>query len=271
MLPLRGGSREEGPLIQDVGRAGDPVFVCGMGRSGTTWLCRTLGQSPGLVYVGEAWLIARLEELADWQRKVSEEWGDFTLWRRASVDRTRFIGKLARFYEDVLSDAAGGRRFIEKTTSWNALHLRFLSELFPRGHFVLIHRDGRNQVASLEAKSRRAGKDFDFEHACRRWARAMDVFDAVVAEGAVARSHVVRYETLLDAFDEEFASLCRFVDVEPFRPEPPPANTAFPEVSAPGDFNRRWSGWSAERKEAFERLAGRQLKRWGYWGAASGW
>src|SRR5215210_3036556 len=108
-----------------------PVFVCGCGRWGTTWISSALGQSAQLTYIGEAWLLAKLEELADWFAMLHDEWTNFTPWNRRGVGRRAFVDRLARWYRELLGDAADGKRFVEKTPDWNALRLPFLHELFP--------------------------------------------------------------------------------------------------------------------------------------------
>ena len=248
-----------------------PVFVCGMGRSGTTWVGRTLGQSPELVYIGEAWLIGKLEELGDWFRKIAEDWGTHTVWHRSGMDRGVFLQHVARFYLGLLDGAAGGQRFVEKTTSWNALHLRFLAELFPQAYYVLVYRDGRNQVASLEAKNLESNKSFDFEASCSRWSRAMGVFEEVSTSAGTLRCRLVRYENLLTDFDREFADLCRFVEIAPFVPEQPTPNSSFKDEGEMSNFNRRWDSWTAERRELFGRVAGAQLVKWGYAESPHAW
>ena len=240
-----------------------PVFVCGLGRSGTTWVATALGQSPELVYVREAWLLARLHDLVQWHDTIHDDWSQFTPWKDAGVDRRAFIEEVGRFYGSLLDRAASGRRFVEKTPEWNVLYLRLLGELFPDAYYVLIHRDGRNYVASSKAKRERDREEFDFETWCRRWAHATDVLDEANAGSWLRRRRLVRYEDLLTRFDEEFDALCRFVEIAPFRPRPHRPNSAFSDVSA-GAFNRRWGGWSAGEKGIFKRIAGDRLERWGY-------
>ncbi len=240
-----------------------PVFVCGLGRSGTTWIAKSLGESPALDYIGEAWLVEKLEELASWFEVLHDEWTGFTPWSRRGVDRRAFAAWLARSYGGLLELAADGRRIVEKTPDWNALHLPFLHELFPDAYFVLVCRDGRNCVASLEAFKAARSEPFDFAESCRRWAAAMDVFSDVAGSGAVKRLFLVRYEDLLRDFDAVFERLCAFTEIAPFRPAPRSPNSAF-EAGGPGAFNNRWQSWSPTKRRTFKRHAGQQLAAWGY-------
>lgn len=251
--------------------AAEPIFVCGLGRSGTSWISRALGQSPELTYIEEAWLVARLEELADWFTMIHDKWDGFTPWRRSGVDRRRFVEGAARMYRELLTLAADGKRFVEKTPDWNALHLRFLHELFPDAYYVLIYRDGRNYVASLEAMKVREQQEFDFAASCRRWARMMDVFADIRSTRPIRRFTVIRYEDLLQDFDRIFAELCGFADIQPFRPKSHPPNSSFSAKQTPEDFTSRWLSWSAERRMTFKEHAGHQLVASGYVESDDAW
>jgi sulfotransferase family protein len=257
--------------LAGTGTAGEPVFVCGLGRSGTTWIARSLAASPDLVYIGEAWLIQRLAELVSWHETLCSEWGDFTTWHRGGIGREDFLRSVSRFYGDLLSAAADGRRFVEKTPEWNLFNLSLLAELFPGACYILIYRDGRNYVASTEAKSRQSGQSFDFEDSCRRWARAMEMLGNAHESGAPRLVRLVRYEDLLDDFRSVFTDLCEFVGIEPIAPRTVLPNSAFPNHYRAQDFKTRWHGWSEERKALFREKAGEQLVRWGYVSPVEDW
>lgn len=242
-----------------------------MGRSGTTWISRSLGQSPELTYIQEGWLVAKLDELAAWFEVLHDEWTGFTPWRRSGVDRRFFVDSLAHCYRELLDRAAAGNRFVEKTPEWNALHLDFLQEMFPEAYYVLIYRDGRNVVASHEAKNLRQRKSFDFATACRRWAAAMDVFSAARDRRPEGRLTLIRYEDLVEDFDAGFQELCAFAEIEPFRAAPHRPNSAFAEADGSGDFNGRWQPWSPEKRRIFKQNAGRQLVEWRYVPANQAW
>ncbi len=251
--------------------AAEPIFVCGLGRSGTTWISRALGQSPELTYIEEAWLIAKLEELTEWFTMVHDQWDAFTPWRRSGVDRRAFVEGVARMYRDLLMRAANGKRFVEKTPEWNAAHLKFLHELFPDAYYVLIYRDGRNYVASLEAKKVGEQQEFDFAASCRRWARMMEGFADIRSTRPIRRFTVIRYEDLLQDFQARFAELCQFTAIRPFQPKPHPPNSFFSAKHTPEDFTSRWHSWPAEKRLMFKQLAGRQLVASGYVESDDAW
>lgn len=249
----------------------EPVFICGLSRSGTTWIAKSLGQSPELTYIQEAWMVGRLAGLSDWFTMLHDSWADFTPWQRAGIDRRAFVESLAGWYRELLTRAAADRRFVEKTPEENALHLRFLHELFPDAYYVLLQRDGRNYVASLEAMKARQHEPFDFDGACRRWAATTDLFAEVRSARLIRRVAIVRYEDLLDGFAQRFADLCKFAEICPFQPRPYAPNSSFAVAQAPDDFMSRWHVWPEEKRLAFKRHAGRQLVGAGYVTSDDAW
>ena len=204
-----------------------PVFVCGLGRSGTTWITRSLAQSAELVDVSEAWMLSPLNDLVAHHEKLLSGWTSFAQWGRLGVDRAAFVRHVAGFYDGLLRDLAGGMRFIEKTPEWNAVHLRLLHEMFPDAYFVAIYRDGRNVLASLEERFAKKGRAFDFDKHCRAWARAMTVLADEQTRGEISNLHVVRYEDLVADFPSVFDAVRRFTRVSPFDVELRAPNSAF--------------------------------------------
>jgi hypothetical protein len=245
------------------------VVSADRGRPGSRTCSRRAGSS--LTYIGEAWLIEKLDDLVRWHHVLHDDWGDFTTWRRTGVTRDRFLAALSRFYAELLQTASRGHRFIEKTPEWNVFFLPLLRELFPRARFIFPYRDGRNYVASAEAMYQRLGKAFDFGKECRRWASAMRVIDDVRKRGVPPTAMLVRYEDLVERFAEVLPDLCEFARIQPFAARPFPPNSAFANHRGGQDFNTRWHGWSDERKDVFRQHAGAELVRWGYATSPDGW
>ena len=158
----------------------EPVFVCGLARSGTSWISRLLSQSEELEYIGESWLISKLGDLTDWCNKilVDYKFNNFT-WKEYSSDNKFFIDSIGNFYQDLLYKASDGKRFIEKTPNWNIEYLELLHDFFPDAYYILIYRDGRNQVASYEEFTLKNNKHFDFKRSCEKWSLCMDKINNV--------------------------------------------------------------------------------------------
>lgn len=76
----------------------EPIFICGLPRSGTTWLSSQLGQSDELQYLKESWMIARLNDLTSWYSDIYNNWSeDFLTWKYRDIDRKSFIKHLRSF------------------------------------------------------------------------------------------------------------------------------------------------------------------------------
>jgi hypothetical protein len=155
---------------------------------------------------------------------------------------------LSRFYKDLLLKVSDGSRIIEKTPGLNVLHLKLLNELFPEAYYILIYRDGRNYVASLESKKAKQKEEFKFEKSCIRWATAMDIFEQIEQKNMIRNYRMIRYEDLLLNFDGIFTGLCSFVGIKPFKPDSFKPNSSFESFESPKDFNNRWKDWSEEKK-----------------------
>lgn len=241
-----------------------PVFVCGLPRSGTTWISKTLCESGELVYLDEAWMLEKFLEMNNWYTDVHDNWRGFTPWAKKGVSNEFFTGQLAKLYGDLLYKASDGKRFLEKTPNWNLEFLHFLHELFPDAYYILIYRDGRNQIASIEANRVPKGRPFDFAKLARKWARSMDIIKEVQDSQLIEKCHIIRYEDLLTNFDGIFQSACNFVEIAPFQAKPFQANSSFTNSSQLKNFNQRWRDWPKDRIEQYLEIAGRQMSEWGY-------
>ena len=188
--------------------------------------------------------------------------------RRRQERVRRAAGRVVRRHPVARRGRAAVRR---EDADWSVTHLEVLHELLPEAFYVLVYRDGRNTIASLEAHRARRVGEFDFARECRRWATAMDVFAHVRGSASVRNLRLVRYEDLLADSDAVFRDLCAFVGVEDFQRAAHRPNTSFPDATGTGDFIARWREWPAERRELFRELAGRQLVAWGYAAAGDDW
>ena len=116
----------------------DPVFVVGCSRSGTTVTYETIAACPQLLSFGH---------------EIPEFWD--SLWgprhngwasEAAGAEHARPEHRAAarRYFFQRL----GAGRVLDKTCI-NVMRVGYLHRLFPQARFVYIHRDGRDNVASL--------------------------------------------------------------------------------------------------------------------------
>jgi hypothetical protein len=127
-------------LYWDMARpaAADPIFVVGCSRSGTTVTYETIAASARLLSFGH---------------EIPEFWD--SLWgphhngwdsEAAGAEAARPEHRVAaqRYFFQRL----GGGQVLDKTCI-NVMRVAYLHRLFPQARFVYIHRDGRDNVASL--------------------------------------------------------------------------------------------------------------------------
>jgi len=250
----------------------DPVFICGLARSGTTWISSQLGQSNELQYLKESWMIAKLHDLASWYSNIYNNWDkSFLTWKYRDVDRETFTKHLGRFYLNLLYEASDNKRFIEQTPYWNIQFIDLLIELFPEAYFIFIYRDGRNQVASFEKFNSTKKQEFDFAKSCKEWATCMNKLKEIKENNFAIKYKLVRYEDLFADYEKMFADLCAFVSIESFNPEPFSPNSSFSNHNHISDFNNRWKDWNSEKKLIFKELAGKEHVEWGYDNSDNSW
>ena len=241
-----------------------PIFICGLNRTGTTTLGSLLNQSRELEFVREAWLLPQLKSLYTHYKKLHDDCDNFTPWSSNNVSLERFRSRLSEFYFALLMDASGGKRFVEKTPIWNVFRLKFLHSLFPNAYFILMYRDGRTQISSAMKKAENRNIELGFETCCRRWARGMEIFREVRAANSIQNLMFVQYEKLFKNPYRTFKDICRFVEIEPYNPYFPPANTSYNSKSQTALSSAKWETWSEQEKSIFNDIAGKQLRKWQY-------
>ena len=152
--------------------------------------------------------------------------------------------------------------------------------LFPDDRLVLLVRDGRDVVVSLERSF-----GWSFEHALREWTRGAESIirfrDANKAQEGT-RWQLVRYEDVLSDVASSIAALVSFtglaeglLDVEEARRLPVRGSSTFGSTEGgvhwrpteqDATFNpvRRWGDWDLQRHARFNWVAGEAMQELGY-------
>jgi len=121
---------------------GEPVFIVGCARSGTSILGETVGAHPRVVYLYEVSpLWNRLYPGKDDDRLVEDDADDETAVAQAREEFRRLLVE------------GGGGILVEKNPK-HALRIGFLDRVFPGCRVIHIIRDGRDTVASLMFRNR---------------------------------------------------------------------------------------------------------------------
>jgi hypothetical protein len=219
------------------------TFIVGCPRSGTTFVQALLARHPAVYTLPETAFFERLYDDLPWR------WGD----HRAGPRRRRWRQRLGLMRKGVrpaivpLLHALGGERvvaghvpfhadacavrfialldalalqadcplWVEKTPN----HLLYMPEIeacAPNARFIHVIRPGADVLASLADAYLRFENDDAFGggsvHWARRWNRAMQIHETCLGR----RHHAfVFLEDLVREPDEEWARICRFLDLPP--------------------------------------------------------
>jgi len=116
----------------------DPVFVLGCSRSGTTVTYETLAAAPQFLSLGV--------EIPEFWNSLYGPLNNGWLSEAAGVEHARPQHRTAalRFFYQRL-----GRGLVLDKTCINTLRVPYLNALFPNAKFVVLQRDGRDNVSSM--------------------------------------------------------------------------------------------------------------------------
>jgi hypothetical protein len=243
-----------------------PVFVVGSPRSGTSILARSLSEHSQL------WSSDETQFMWDlfYDDRVGEHYkrGDLGWLRRRGVEKAEFLSYLGIGLNALLTEQAGGRRWVDSTPIYTLIIDR-IAAMFPGALFLHILRDGRSVVHSMINYLNIYPGDpssipwaSDFEAACRAWSghvqKAMEF-----TERRPDRCLTVPYEALVAHPEDEFRRIFQFLRTPD---EAAPAsclsstriNSSF-QGSAQATSNGRpdpWSKWTPQQRETFLREAG---------------
>lgn len=267
------------PYLAMEGLCRNPVFVLGSPRSGTTAMAEALGRHPDFWAGQEGKFIAHLlgggsraDEVFAREQAFPQGW-----MVTEAVGREEWLGFLGLGINALFSSRSGGRRWIDHAPR----HTRFadvVAAMFPGAQFVLILRHGCLAVHSMinlgrlgDAPGRLRGGDpmpavaSDFSLACEIWSTSV-LAGLRLAETHPDRCLTLRNEDLARTPETEFASVFRFLGVEPHADTVSSfagqrLNTSFP---AGGRSANPWELWSEEQRATFASVCGGAMVSTGY-------
>jgi protein-tyrosine sulfotransferase len=183
-------------------KAGNPIFIGGVPRSGTTLLRVILDSHPN-IYCGTELRV--VHALANLWSATEEPQTAHTLRDYYGVDAEASRKVFANLILSFLTPAwlkSGKRRIAEKTPS-NLLAFKALRQLFPDSPLIHVIRDGRDVVASRLERDRAlpAQGIGPAELAATRaqeWVDAMQLRADILADSRLAAAYLeIRYESLV--------------------------------------------------------------------------
>lgn len=205
-----------GDLLARLKQPSDPghrlLFLVGLPRSGSTLLSQVLAAHPDMTPIGEhgraGWIKMAMAQPFGGRIQYPE-----MLPLLSPLDLTRLA---ADFVKDLPDD---GRWLVDKTLS-HYMDIGLLHLLFPRARFVHVQRDPRDACLSMFFSDFSAGHGYSYRlaHLARRAASC----NAMLAHWQQTLPHrllSVRYETLVDSFEETIAGLLGALQLPP-HPDP---------------------------------------------------
>lgn len=191
----------------------DMVFVGGLHRSGTTLLARILEDHPDVTGLQDTGVPMdegqHLQEVYPAARELGGA-GHFGLRDGGHLTEDDaeegMRQRLEAAWEPYWGSDAPVR--IEKSPP-NLVRTRFLRALFPEARFVVLL---RHPAAACLATHKWSTVN-TLHHLLKHWFRCHDLFDG--DRHHLERVHVVKYEDLVAAPDEEIADVHAFLDLDP--------------------------------------------------------
>lgn len=242
------------------------IFVLGSPRSGTSLVQSVLAAHSELFSIpGETGLFSYQNIFG--RRHFGLSWGENQALFRESHDLVDFFDRGVR----LLEARSEGRTFVEKTPQ-HVLRLRFLSQRFPHARFLHVVRDGRDCFVSA-----RSHAGIPQATSARRFARYWrKCVEAPLRMRGDRRLATMRYEDFVRDPRGELDRVMGFLGLEREDQQLDPNRYGSQERARRDEFrllrspvsDRRVGRWrreltSAERS-AFERVAGRPLRFYGY-------
>lgn len=203
----------------------NPIFIVGMGRSGTSVLLQAIGKHPKIIaFPGEAPFLTSIGGNASlFDPTLNQENADY--YRSSlKVDLDYLQAELAR----IGLEAAGGRHFGIRhyaKTAWHSKNFSiknhwsaktFPSEkvakgilnVYPNAKFIYIVRNGIEVVHSMTKFH--GFRDKEFKHHCQMWSDSVDKYRYLTRH---EQAIFVRHEDLVNSPVDFFSSLFAFLEL----------------------------------------------------------
>jgi hypothetical protein len=205
--------------LRRAAQRGNPIFVGGVPRSGTTLLRVMLDTHPDIHCGTELRAVDALATLwSACRESVRPPLSEAYALPDPSL-RPAFAGLIMAFLRPAW-EASGKPRVAEKTP-WNLLVFPELRELFPDSALVHVIRDGRDVVASRLDIDRRAAGAGPLDTVARareralEWVAAMRLRRRMLADPGLAPAYYeLRYESLVSDARATLRPLFDFIGVE---------------------------------------------------------
>ena len=205
-----------------------PIFIVGVGRSGTTLLRKILGNHPNIAIPYESHFITKyyqsLEQYGDLNnegnlRKIVADILDEALikqWDHAfnietvidKISDRSLSGIIDAIYQDY-AEARGKKRWGDKSDYLDRMHI--INKIFPASKFIHIIRDGRDVASSVLS---RPWGPTDIIQAAEWWRDHVRLGRCMGSILGDARYTEIKYEDLVTKPESELMRICSFLGEE---------------------------------------------------------
>lgn len=256
----------------------DPIFILSaLARSGTNYLWELLRRHPDCAParspVWEDYLLQNAHHLERFAAGTQESWDES--WGSTGHLRPKLLEALGDAVITFFSEDEE-RRLLLKSPSIANLELFF--DVFPRGHCLLLIRDGRDVAAS-------GMKTFGWglEDTAHSWVNSVSRIRRFLTGSGNERATLVRFEDLVLDPEQTLKELFSFLEMDPALFDMASlaqvpvrgsstdrgagrSNVNWDVQARPSGFDPvgRWRSWSDSDICAFEAIAGAELERSAY-------
>jgi hypothetical protein len=280
-----------------------PVFLIGAMRSGTTLLCELLNAHPNLAIFCESFIFramhlmrwdfrrGRLDDdlfatrfvefLFEMYNPYGHGWRpifqflDSTQVRAQLINSDRSPRSLVAGVLSAFATREGAKHWGDKSTPQRAVEITTMHKLFPEGRFIHIYRDPRAVVNSHLA----VGWARNVGYATNKWKCQISSIRRGLACIPKEQVTQVSYEALCASPELTLRSLCEFLGedynaemvVRPCHLSPTVENLSVESIKhnvggriLKGNYAKWRQGLSEQQVKLVERMAGRQMRKYGY-------
>ena len=192
-----------------------PVFIAGCGRSGTTYLRAIVAAHPDVFIPTESLFIATYltrghllpEALRTWLFNREPQ---LRSWYHGPPLSTRDVAATVREAHLHAAKLEGRSTWGQKTPRF-VRHIDVFRRAWPGARFILIYRDPRAVAASMINSPRHP---YDVHWSSRRWVRDNEPV-AKHLRDPKPDVMLVKYEDLIQRFDEHLPRLFEFINLSP--------------------------------------------------------
>lgn len=196
------------------------IFICGVGRSGTTYLKELLNAHPDVFIPTECLFLAdylryRKDVPLPVQRFFFFKEPQLRSWFKGSVFKFRAVEEAIDRVHTEAMRMCGAQVWGQKTPRF-VRHVSLFNSVYEDIKWVFIYRDPRSVAASMLASKRHT---YSVKRACKRWLVDNKPIFRRLKNRDNSRELVIKYEDFIQDFDRQLEKLFLYLDLKPLTVE----------------------------------------------------